>query len=79
MPIFHPSIFRYEQNTPATDWVIQHNLGNNGSTGVPMVDVYMMLDGSLQKVSPEIVTMNDKNSVTVTFKQPQTGFAVVIV
>lgn len=76
---FIPSIFRYTQTTPSTDWVIEHNLGTNGSTGVPIVDVYMNLNGQKTKVIPNITTMNNKNSITVIFNEPQTGEAVVIV
>ena len=79
MPFFNPSIFRYTQTVASADWVIQHNLGNNGSTGIPMVDAFIESNGQLTKVLPQITTMNDANSVTLTFTSPQTGFAVVIV
>jgi len=52
--------------------------GANGSAGIPIVDVFIDVDGTTQKVIAN-VTMNDKNNVTVSFAQPQTGYAIVIV
>lgn len=76
---FIPSIYRYTQTEASTDWVIVHNLGSNGSAGVPIVDVYMDVNGQKAKVIPKIVTINSKNSVTVTFGEPQTGEAIIVV
>jgi hypothetical protein len=77
--LFSPSIFRYTQASASSSWAIAHNLGTNGSTGIPVVDAYIYVSGVLTKVIPSSTTMNDKNTVTLTFAQPQTGVAIVIV
>lgn len=77
--LFNPSIFRYTQATASDTWVIAHNIGTNGSTGIPIVDAYIYVSGVLTKVIPSVTTMNDANTVTLSFAQPQTGEAIVIV
>jgi hypothetical protein len=79
MPLFSPSIYRHEQTTPASVWTIVHNLGNNGSQGIPMVDAAIDLGGTLTKVIPSKTEMIDKNTVELTFTVAQSGFAMVIV
>lgn len=78
MPAFIPGIFRYVQSTPATTWVITHNLAVNGSIGIPIVDVYVTISGTTQKIIPASNTINSPNQVTLTFNEAQTGEAVVI-
>ena len=75
---FRPTLFRFTQATASATWNIAHNLGNNGSAGIPIVDVFIDVDGETQKVIANVV-MNDKNNVTVSFAAPQTGYAIVIV
>jgi hypothetical protein len=78
MPAYIPGIFRFVQADPATTWVIQHNLAVNGGNGIPIVDVYVTIGGSTQKVIPNSTTMNSPNQVTLVFNQPQVGEAIVI-
>ena len=79
MSAFVPSIFRFTQTTPAATWTIAHNLGHNGSAGVPIVDAFVSVSGVLTKVIPQTTTMVDANTVTLTFSSAQSGFAVVVV
>lgn len=79
MPMFSPSIFRHEQETPAVTWTITHNLGMNGSQGIPIVDVYLDNGGDLTKIIPSNCEIIDENTVQLTFGIARAGFAVVIV
>jgi hypothetical protein len=78
MPAYIPGIFRYVQADASDTWVIEHNLAVNGSTGIPIVDVYVTIGGSTQKVVPVSNTINSPNQVTLVFNQPQVGEAIVI-
>ena len=78
MPHFHPAVFKYAQSTPSDTWIIQHNLGGNGSQGIPMVDVYIDYEGTRQKVLCN-VTMTNRNTCTLEFSVPRTGEAIIIV
>ena len=80
MPLVIPSVYRHTQSTPSTSWVIQHNLGGNGSQGVPMVEVLWDVGGGqLQKLVPAGIEMTDKNTVTVTFNTARAGQAIILV
>lgn len=64
--------YTHEQATAATTWTITHDLGM-----YPVVDVYCVEDGSLQRVLPlELIYVND-NSCQVTFFSAKAGFAAV--
>ena len=78
MPLVIPSAYRHTQSTPSTEWVIHHNLGGNGSQGVPMVEVLWEKDGRLQKLVPASIEMNDRNTVTVRFNSARSGQAIVV-
>ena len=79
MPLFSPSIFRFEQATPATVWTIVHNLGGNGSQGLPVVDAAVDVGGVLTKIIPSRVEKIDLNTVELTFTTAYAGIATVIV
>jgi hypothetical protein len=90
MPLFTPSTFKFTQAEAATTWNIAHNLGNNcrrvgaGSApsmgmGIPIVDVFILNNGQLSKVIPASIVMVDANNVTITFGEPQSGFAQIVV
>jgi hypothetical protein len=79
MPFYSPSIYRHEQATPLQIWTIVHNLGSNGSQGIPIVDVYIPDNGSLSKIIPGETTIVDKNTVTLSFAEPRAGLALIIV
>jgi hypothetical protein len=80
MSLFIPSTFRYEQITPSSVWTIVHNLGNNGSQGVPIVDVFVNKDGNLAKIMPSKILIQDNNTVVIEFDVGAfTGVAHIIV
>jgi hypothetical protein len=79
MPRVIPSIYRHTQAIAASTWAITHNLGGNGSTGIPIVDCYVTDNGYPSKIIPSRVEMVDKNNITVLFSVPRTGEAVIIV
>ena len=80
-----PSIYRHTQAVASATWTITHNLGGNGSTGIPIVDCYVTDNGHPSKIIPASVTiplvnnLSDKNSVVVTFSTPRAGEAIVVV
>jgi hypothetical protein len=73
-----PSAYRFDQATPATTWTTVHNLGGNGSQGVPIVDVSVNNNGGIEKMVGGNITIIDKNTVQLVFQAPRSGFAVVI-
>jgi hypothetical protein len=79
MPMVIPSVYRHTQSTPATEWVVQHNLGGNGSQGVPMVEVLWDDGISLKKLVPAGIEMTDRNTVTIRFNSARTGQAIIVV
>ncbi len=79
MPMVIPSVYRHTQSTASDTWVIQHNLGGNGSQGVPMVEVLWDNGGQLQKLVPAGIEMTDRNTVTITFNSARTGQAIILV
>lgn len=58
---------QYAQATAATTWVFNHQLGY-----MPIVDVYVDVDGALHKIIPASVEASSL-SVTVTFSQAYSG------
>lgn len=79
MPMVIPSAYRHTQSTPATEWVIHHNLGGNGSQGIPMVEILWDNGGQLQKLVPSGIEMTDRNTVTVRFNSARAGQAIIVV
>lgn len=79
MPMVIPSVYRHTQSTASTEWVIQHNLGGNGSLGIPMVEVLWDNNGQLQKLVPVGIEMTDKNTVTIRFSSARAGQAIILV
>lgn len=77
--IFHPTVYRHDQPSASDTWVVAHNLGGNGSTGVPIVDVFVNYDGELQKIIPSRIEIIDANNVEIGFTVPYDGYAVVVV
>ena len=77
--LFVPSIYRHEQITPASVWVINHNIGTNGSTGLPIVDTFIQENGFDEKIIPAAVRMINSNTVEIEFSAPRSGFAIIIV
>lgn len=67
------TVYNHTQATPSDTWTITHNLKD-----YPLVDVYIDFDGGTQKIIPLEVIYVDTNSCTITFSNPQTGFASVV-
>lgn len=65
--------FTFQQASPATSWVITHNL----ATSTPMVQVYTQTSPP-KMIIPDAVTPTDSNHVTVSFGAAQAGYAVVM-
>jgi len=68
-----PTLVTHEQADPATTWTITHNFG-----GYPMVDVYVMYEGELNKIIPSGITYVDENTVQVNFTIAYAGYATVV-
>jgi hypothetical protein len=67
------TVYRHEQVTPATTWTIVHNL-----LDYPIVDVYVMYGGDLQKIIPSAVNYIDNTTCTVVFTTAFAGYATVV-
>lgn len=63
----------FEQLTPATRWVITHDLGRT-----VCVDVFVPVDGSMTKILPKAVTIVDDNTVHIDFSVPYRGRARLV-
>lgn len=68
-----PTLVTHEQADPATTWTIEHNFN-----GYPMVDVYVMYEGALNKILPSGITYVDANTVQVNFSTAYAGYATVV-
>lgn len=79
MAIFSPSVYRHEQVSPAVVWSIEHNLGNNGGAGIPIVDVFITDNSEQVKIIPARIEKIDANTVEVEFTAPTAGTAIVLV
>lgn len=65
--------FEFTQATESDTWVINHKLGQ-----YPIVDVYIDFNGEKQKILPQAIVYNDKDTCTITFSVPCTGLATVV-
>lgn len=74
-------LFNHTQAIADTSWLVEHNLGVNPSVQVT-VDREETVDGVVVKsrieIAPELITLIDKNSLTITFDRPETGLAQII-
>jgi hypothetical protein len=73
------SVRTFTQSTPATTWTLEHNLNGNGSTGIPVVDVLVTVDGVVTKINPKSITIVDSSTVEIEFSSAQAGTAIVAV
>lgn len=62
----------HKQNTPSDTWVVDHNLNR-----LPVIDTYVNIGGNLEFVVPLNVSYDNPNTCTVSFSEPQSGFAQV--
>lgn len=76
MPIstYPIGLTKHVQQDPAATWAITH-----GNPGYPVVDVYVNVADTLQKVIPLEVVYIDEYNVEIRFSEPRAGFATVIV
>lgn len=65
--------YQHVQDTPSDVWTINHNLKD-----YPIVDVYTLFEGSLQRILPTSVTYVSHDTCTLTFSSPRTGYATVV-
>ena len=63
----------FEQLTPATTWVIEHNLGR-----AVAVDCFIPVDGKHEKILPRSISLVDDNTVHVNFSSPYKGKARLV-
>lgn len=73
-----PAAYRHDQPTASTEWIITHNLGGAGNS-IPIVDVFVDVNGLVQKIIPASIEIVDNTTVKVTFSVDRAGFAVVLV
>ncbi len=68
--------FGYTQATPATAWIIQHNL----NIASPVVDVWIPENGNgpLTKTTAYTVEYNSLTTITITFSGPAVSGQVLI-
>ena len=64
--------YQHVQETAAEVWTINHSMGT-----YPSVDVYVDVDGVIQKIMPQAVTYVDALTCTVTFSTARSGIATV--
>ena len=72
------SKYTHVQSAAATEWVVQHNLGDNGGQGLPIVDIFINVNGSLVRILTSVEVL-DKHSLKISFSEPQTGTAFIVV
>ena len=74
-------LFNHTQGIADTSWLVEHNLGVNPSVQI-IVDREETIDGvvvaSRIEIEPELITLIDKDSLTITFDRPETGLAQII-
>jgi hypothetical protein len=64
--------FEHTQETASDTWVISHLLDI-----YPVIDVYVNISSTLQKIIPLNVEYTDANTCTVTFSTAYTGLATL--
>jgi len=74
-----PSAYHHVQVAASATWTVQHNLGSNGSQGVPIADVMIETGGELLKVNPMDIEYPNANTLVLTFTGPVVGRATIIV
>lgn len=62
--------YQHIQQTPATNWLIKHDLGRD-----VIADVSVEVDGEMQKILPKSIEVVDDNNVKVSFSVPFKGKA----
>lgn len=65
--------YQHSQLTESDEWVINHKLGV-----YPAIDVYVIVNGTLTKIIPADIMINDLNTATVKFTRPFAGTARLV-
>ena len=76
MPSLSPQVatnYTFEQTGEASTWVITHNLQR-----YPVVDVFILNEGDIERIMPDTVTYTNKNTVTLGFSAPRAGYVTVV-
>lgn len=74
-----PSAYKHTQTVPSSVWTIVHNSAYSGTKGIPVVDAFIDVNGTLTKIIPAIVEMVDSTTVRLTFSSNHVGEAIVVV
>lgn len=64
--------FEHLQDTPSRKWTVAHGLGCE-----PVVQVYILYMGNLERVLPAHIKAIDMNTTEIAFTQPQSGKAIL--
>lgn len=64
--------YSHQQTTPATEWIITHNLGR-----LPIVDAFINIDGVVQLKLPKDVIVVSENQCKLVFLTAVSGTAEV--
>lgn len=74
-------VYNHTQAIADSVWLIEHNLGVNPTVQV-IADREETIDGAVVQsqieIEPELVTLIDKNTLTLTFNRPESGIAQII-
>lgn len=66
--------FNFTQSTAAMIWEVAHNL----NTTSPIVDCYILVDGSYNKIIPNEVVVIDANNIEIQWTEARSGKARLI-
>lgn len=67
------TVQEFVQETPATEWNINHNMDN-----YPVIDIFYNDNGTLTKMIPAGITFVDLNNTTITFSSARAGVARLV-
>lgn len=67
-------MYAHVQSTAAQTWYIDHQLG-----GLPVIEVIVHHNGTLQKILPRKIRVVDNLTIVVEFSSPRTGIANVLI
>lgn len=68
----HQAKYTHEQTEASTEWTITHNL-----LRLPIVNVYVVIDGFVHSILPKEVTVVDLTTCVVSFSTAFSGIAEV--
>jgi hypothetical protein len=65
--------YTHVQGTESVTWVVKHNLNCK-----PIVQVYVEVNGKLERMLPQKIVADNAMQVTVTFTTPRKGHVVLM-